>query len=265
MNKEHIVSVEQSLCNRCGLCAKDCSHDIWKVDNRGAEITSQDCPKCGHCVAVCPRGAIAISGFDDAPEEIHPEMKPDPDNLFTMIKNRRSTRQFTEQDVPNEIIEKIIEAGRYTPTAMNRQGVSYVVLRDKKDEYEKIAISWWRRLIPIVSIIIKHFRHMNIDDQYCFKGAPVVIVVKSDNVSFGAMDIVDGALAASAMELMARSYGLGVLYSGAFTNAVKFSRKLKRKLSVVSHGKVVIALVIGYPAVKYHRTAQRERPVVQYD
>jgi len=43
------------------------------------------------------------------------------------------------------------------------------------------------------------------------------------------------------------------------------SRKLKRKLSAVSKGKIVTTLVLGYPAVKYRRTAQRERPAVQYD
>ena len=264
MNRKHIVSVDLLLCNHCGLCKKDCPHDKWSITDAGAQITSQDCQKCGHCVAVCPKNAVSISGFDDAPEEINHDVKPDPEDLLAMMKGRRSIRHFTQQDVPPEIVEKIIEAGRYTPTGLNKQGVSYVVLRENKEEYETIAVSWLRRLRPIAGIFVKSFRDIHIDD-HCFKGAPVVIVIKSDNTSLRAIDVIDGALAASAMEIMARSYGLGVLYCAAFTNAVKFSGKLKRKLSSLSKGKFIIALLLGYPAVKYHRTAQRERPSVQYD
>jgi nitroreductase len=188
-------------------------------------------------------------------------MQPDPEALLAMMKGRRSIRQFTGQDVPKEIVEKIIEAGRYTPTGMNKQRVSYVVLRQNKEECERIAVSWFRKIRPVVSIFIKHFRHREIDDQYFFKGAPVVIVIKADSAATG---VIDAALAASAMELMARSYGLGALYLGFFPIIARMSRKLKQKLSAVSKGRIVAALVLGYPDVTYHRTAQRERPVVQY-
>ena len=261
MKNEHIVSINQSLCNRCGLCRKDCPHDLWIITENGADITSQDCSKCGHCVAVCPKGAISMSGYEDAPEEIL-NAKPEPGTLLALMKGRRSIRQFTERDVPIEIIDKIIEAGRYTPTGLNSQSVSYVVLRENKDEYEKIAVSWFRGLRPIVGIFIKSFRHLHIDDKYFFKGAPVVIVIKSDSIGTG---VIDGSLAASAMEIMARTYGLGVLYLGFFPIIANISWKLKRKLSAVSKGKIVTTMLLGYPAVKYSRTAQRERPVIQYD
>jgi nitroreductase/Pyruvate/2-oxoacid:ferredoxin oxidoreductase delta subunit len=264
MNREHIITVDLSLCNRCGLCKKDCPHGLWIVTDQGAKISSQDCQKCGHCVAICPQKAVSISGFEDAPEPLD-DVLPNPEALLSMMKSRRSIRHFTQQDVPPEIVEKIIEAGRYTPTGLNRQGVSYIVLRKNKDEYEKIAVSMWRKLLPIVRIFLKPFRHTRVDDRFCFKGAPVVIVIKSDNLPFGAVDIIDGALAASAMEIMARSLGLGVLYSESLTNAAKFSLKLKRKLSAGSRGKILITLVLGYPAITYNRTAQKERPMVRYD
>ena len=261
MGKGHIISVDESRCNRCGLCRKDCPHDIWAITDLGAGTTKQDCLKCGHCVAICPQNAVSISGFEDAPEEIIHDIRPAPETLLAMMKGRRSIRHFTQQDVPPELIEKIIEAGRYTPTGLNRQGVSYVVLRKDKDEYERIAVSWFRKLRPFIGIFMKHFRHLHIDDHFFFKGAPVVIVIKSEK---GATGVIDGALAASAMELMARSYGLGVLYLGFFPIIARISRKLNRMLSAVSKGKVVTTLVLGYPAVKYHRTAQRERPRIQF-
>ena len=257
MNKDHVITVDSALCNSCGLCLKDCQHDAWVITGTGAEIITQDCIKCGHCAAICPQNAVSISGYDDVPEEIIRGQKPDPEAFLAMIKGRRSIRHFADQNVPTEIVEKIIEAGRYSPTGLNKQGVSYVVLRESKDEYESIAVSLWRRLRHVAGMFIKNFRKIHVDDRYCFKGAPVVIVIKSSNVSFGNLDVVDGAIAASAMELAARAYGLGALYSGAFTNAVRLSRKLRRKLSAESKGKVIATLLLGYPAVTYHRTAQR--------
>ena len=258
MNKEHIISVDASKCNGCGLCLRDCPHKLWRITGGSAEILSQDCLKCGHCVAICPQGAIGISGFEDTPEEISAEDQPDAETLLSMMKQRRSIRHFTSQDVSAEIIDRILDAGRYSPTAMNRQAVSYVVLREHIGEYERTAVSALRALQPVVGLVYKQFRRFRVDDHFFFRGAPVVIVVKSNNV-------VDGALAAAAMELTARSYGLGVLYNGLFPMAVKLSPALRRRLSAVSRSRIVVALVLGYPAVKYHRTAQRESPLVQYD
>ena len=262
MKNNHKITIEKSLCDRCGLCQTDCPRNSIAITDISAEITTHDCFKCGHCVAICPQNAVSISGFEDAPEEINHCIKPEPEDILTMMKGRRSIRHFSQWDISPDIIEKIIEAGRYTPTGMNRQGVSYVVLRKNKDEYERIAVSWFRKLRPIVGIFMKNFRHLHIDDHFFFKGAPVVIVIKSDSVATG--DI-DAALAASSMELMARAYGLGVLYLGFFPIIAGLSPKLKRKLSTVSKGKIIITLVLGYPDVTYHRTAQRERPVIQYD
>ena len=95
-----------------------------------------------------------------------------------------------------------------------------------------------------------------IDDHFFFKKAPVVILILSQ-------DKVDGALAASNMELMAEACDLGVLYSGFFTIVANISRTLRRKLDLKRKDRVVTTLVLGYPNVTYHRTAQRETASVR--
>ena len=254
MRNEHSISIDPSMCNRCGLCRDDCPDSVIVLTDESAEYTGQFCVKCGHCVAICPQGAVSITGFDDAPEEIDQFPMIDPDALLSQMKSRRSMRQFTEKDVSQDDISKIIEAGRYTPTGGNKQGVSYVVIRDNKDECERIALSSLRRLKPLLGIFKRYIRNLEFGDNFLFKSAPVVIVIKS-------IDSLDGALAASTMELMAQSLGLGVLYSGFFTRAVRRSPRLKRLLSVAPHDKIVTTLVIGHPAARYQRTAQRESAV----
>ena len=254
MRNEHIISIEPSLCTRCGMCRDDCPDGVIVLTDESAEYTGQYCVKCGHCVAICPQGAVSITGYDEEPEEIDQFPKIDPDVLLSQMKSRRSMRQFTEKDVSQDDISKIIEAGRYTPTGGNKQRVSYAIIRENKDECERIAISSLRKLKPLLGMIRPYVRNLVFDDNFLFKGAPAVIVIKST-------DPLDGALAASTMELMAQSLGLGVLYSGFFTRSVRRSRRLKRLLSVAPHEKIVTTLVIGHPAVHYQRTAQRESAI----
>jgi len=33
MNKDHMLSVDLSICNRCGLCRNDFPHDLWSTLN----------------------------------------------------------------------------------------------------------------------------------------------------------------------------------------------------------------------------------------
>ena len=66
------------------------------------------------------------------------------------------------------------------------------------------------------------------------------------------------------MEFVAEANGLGILFSGFFTMAANASPKIKKALEVSKGKKVVTTLVMGYPAVKYQRSAQRKRAAVKY-
>lgn len=258
MKREHIITVDSSLCIGCGLCVSDCPTATMQMENGKAVVTTQECIKCGHCQAICPQYAVTISGFDDAPEAITPAMHVDAASLLGQLKARRSVRQFTRQQIAPELIAQIIEAGRYTPTGTNKQGVSYTVLQKNLADYEVPSIRMFRRLKRVIDVVYKGFRAIEIDDHFLFKNATAVIVIKG-------ADEVDAALAASSMELMAQSLGLGVFYSGFFTMVTRISGKLRRKLGIRRGEKAVTTLVLGYPAVRYQRTVQREPADVLFD
>lgn len=61
------------------------------------------------------------------------------------------------------------------------------------------------------------------------------------------------------MELMANSLGLGVLYSGFFIACSKINPKIRKILNLPKGHKPVTCMVIGYPNVKYQRTALRKK------
>lgn len=54
-----------------------------------------------------------------------------------VIEKRKSIRKYIDEDVPNELIEKLINAARLAPSAKNRQPWKYVIV--KNETKNKIA------------------------------------------------------------------------------------------------------------------------------
>ena len=87
-------------------------------------------------------------------------------------------------------------------------------------------------------------------DDYLFRNAPAVLFITSDFPT-------DPGLAAQNIELMANSMGLGVLYNGFLARYTDASEELKKWLGI--EGKTIRAcLLLGYPNVRYQRTAPRK-------
>ncbi|BAK43827.1 nitroreductase family protein [Eggerthella sp. YY7918] len=256
MKHEHTVLIDASACIGCGLCQKDCCASNISLENGKAHIVSPDCLMCGHCVAICPKGAVSLTGFAEAPQPFDAPTRLDPHELLQAIRTRRTIRQFAERSVPPETIERIIEAGRLTPTGGNAQEVTFAVLQEGREVAERKAVQLFRRLLPLVKLVDTTAKRTTIDDHFFFKKAPVAIVVI-------APDTVDGALAASNMALMAEACGLGVLYSGFFTMAANRVPSLRALLGLHRKRKAVATLVLGYPAVTYRRTAPKEEASVR--
>lgn len=53
------------------------------------------------------------------------------DNFINIVKSRRSTRQFSDEPVTDETIQKILDLAAYAPSSWGGHPVEYIVVRDK--------------------------------------------------------------------------------------------------------------------------------------
>lgn len=246
---EHRTIIHEDQCIGCGQCVRDCVACCIKLENGKAHVLEESCIGCGHCYAICPKAAVELRGWGEGGGE--PISAPvDADALLAMMKSRRTTRQFQDKAIPEDVMDKLMEAGRYAPTAENHQVVEFIVLQKDRDEIERKAVKMFRSAQKALTKVVPWAGGLEIDDRFFFKGAPLVLLVTNKTG-------MDTGLAASYVELMANAQGLGVLYSGFFLVAAKLNPSIRAKLPIRKGYKLSNCMVIGYPSVKYQRVPPR--------
>ena len=255
-----MIIIDQEKCIGCGLCADDCIFKSISIRDGKAKYHKQ-CFQCGHCVAICPMNAVSIPDYEmeDVEELDTDRVGFDIDQLLHTIKARRSIRRFEERPVEQEKLEKIIQAGRYTATAVNRQDSRFIIVQKELAELKKIiwsgiddAIAHPENADNGLLMLFKFLagkRAAGID--FIFREAPVVLYIAADAPQ-------SSCLAAQNIELAAISQGLGVMYNGYLSDATNSNKEACEWLELEDK-KVQICMLIGYPAVAYKRTAPRKK------
>jgi nitroreductase len=156
--------------------------------------------------------------------------------LMEAIRQRRSIRNYRSDQVPEELLDQVLEAARWAPSWANTQCCELIVVKDKQMK-EKLA-----ETLPPPN-----------PSREAFSTAPIVIVacgrkgkagfykgeattVKGDWLMF------DVALAMQNLALAAYSLGLGTVHVGLFD-----SKKAEEVLGVPDEVEVVEMTPLGYP------------------
>ena len=122
--------VDESLCVSCGACVKDCLHQALRMDTYPVMVDEGHCIRCQHCLAVCPTGAVSIMGT--AASDCTPLAGniPEPRQLDTLFKGRRSVRHYKRENVSPALLQELLDSAAYAPTGSNAQNLLVSVVDD---------------------------------------------------------------------------------------------------------------------------------------
>lgn len=271
-----LFTIDQTKCKRDGMCAKECPALIIALADKNAfpalvENGEEFCINCGHCVAVCPHGALTLNTMTPAKcPAISDSLAYDAGQIKQLLMTRRSVRFYKNRIVSHGLIEELIDTARYAPTASNKQQVEWIVFENPKEvnRLASMVIDGARLMLPVIpdeSMVRKMQRRIAQWDEgidTMLRGAPHLIVAHCmADLPFAEADCVN---ALSYLELYAHAKGLGTCWAGYLVAAVDIHEPLKNALALPLGNKCYGALMLGYPQYKYTRIPKRNEPDVTW-
>ena len=77
--------------------------------------------------------------------------------ILEAIRTRRSIRKYTDQDVPDDLIDQILTAGAWAPSGMDNQPWRFAVIRDRKLKSEIAKLAEQTKMVENAPVIIPVF------------------------------------------------------------------------------------------------------------
>lgn len=165
-----------------------------------------------------------------------------------IIKSRRSVRSFQEKEVPEKLINRIIECACYAPSGMNAQPWRFIVvtnpevreeLRLKSIQYAWPFILKAKKQHPERFEMIKK-RFDTLHDPIYYQ-APVIIFI----IGTGDYSEYSCALAAQNLMLSAASLSLGSCWVAA-GGVIQKDDKCRRLLGLKKDEKIIAPIIVGF-------------------
>jgi len=274
-----LLEIDKSKCKQDGICAQECpfglivlpSKDTYPAIPRLAEAA---CIVCGHCVAVCPQGALnhARISMEKSPP-ISKELAISQEQSVQFLRSRRSTRRYKDKPVEKEVIQKLIETARYAPTAGNAQDIVWTVFTEKEvlRHLSQLVVEWMRHLNEqqpdklSMTYLPSVLKAWDAGANPILWDAPVLVVASSSNTSDSLIadnGLVNLTIAMSYLELAALPLGLRTCWAGIFQAALRKWEQLKTALSLPEGHINHYPMMLGYPRFKYYRVPERKQPMI---
>jgi len=265
-------SIDREKCQRDGICVSECPVRIIEIKGKGdfpalIEGGEEFCINCGHCVAVCPNSAFALSTM--TPDQCPPmrqDLLPGAEAVDYLLRSRRSLRTFRDKAVDRATLGRLIETATYAPSGHNSQPVHWLVIQEKAEvnRLAALVIDWMRLMIENQSEMAQTLRFDRVIEAWengvdrVLRGSPHLIVAHgSTSVSHGPNACI---IALTYLELAAYSVGLGACWAGYFNAAATAYPPMREALALPAGHQSCGAMMVGYPTYKYQRIPRRNEP-----
>lgn len=163
-------------------------------------------------------------------------------NFLELAKSRFSVRNYKPEQVKEEDLQYVLEAGRVAPSAVNYQPWEFLVIREKEglEKAHKVYHREWFREAPVVIILLGNHNQG-------WKRADT-----KDHTD------IDVAIAADHMTLAATDRGLGTCWVCNFEKD-----KTKKLFDLPEHIEPIVILPLGYPnsSTDIKRHTDKRKPI----
>jgi len=268
----------------------------WCIMEKDGEIRSEanetNCFFCGHCIAVCPTDSLLHHGLDM--KAFTPIEKPvafKEEEFFRFLRERRSHRSYLKKKIPQEVLEKLVEACRYAPTGSNKQKTHLLILQNEQtiSKLSSMTIQYIERVNGLVERKMKKLSAEGKEDSDLYRDsiyalsagtgvvdrakagldpiffwAPAVFIFHSDSKRFGTPHD-DCVIAAQTITLYARTLGLESCYIGAFMAAAFYDPSVMEEIHLPPKHQVYSVLTLGYPGQTYLKDVDRKPLTVRWE
>ena len=163
-------------------------------------------------------------------------------SFMDLAKERYSVRKFTSEEVSQDLLDKVIEAGMVAPTACNIQPQRIYVIKSKEGLAKIDALTHCRYGAPVVFLFA-----YNEDEEWQNPKQPGIVS--------GQQDV---SIVATHMMFEATDLGLGTLWIDLFPNA-----EAEKAFGLSLNEKAVLLMALGHasPGAEPSANHTKKRPV----
>ena len=177
--------------------------------------------------------------------------------VLESIRDRRSVRSFTKQEIPAKLIDRLLELGTRAATGSGQQPWGFVIITDQAElkQLSDDTKKYLREHLDQYPYFRQYLDWLKDEHYHIFYEAPCLLMIYGNSASH--WYVYDCTLAAGNIMLAAGEYGLGTCWIG-FAEQVCDTPAWKEKYHVPANYNLVCPMVIGYP--KERLTPSNRKP-----
>jgi len=291
MSYDGLITIDSEICTKEGLCVRICPKVFTQGEPGSVPEVSRPefCNGCGHCLLICPSGAIGHRNLGGRViREVEKDLLPSFPQVQEMVRARRSIRNFFEKPVERELIEKVIDAARFAPSAKNIQSTQFVAIDDRETlrRVASLTAAWLGRSAkklrnPVVRAVylmrglttkeefgrwVGQFeltaRNMEKGIDTILYGAPALVLFHADRSARFAE--ANANLALQNATFAACALGLGTFYTGYVVSACIHDKAIPEMVGVPKGHRVYAGMTLGHVKIGFSRWIDRDPAKIQW-